>query len=169
MDQSATFYEICTFFGDFLVKVGRTHLLFRGGDATQSTNNDPGPDIVLTRNRTIENSTLGHDLHALPVFVFWNHSENYPTLKGVQWNSVTKTLKKKWKWRTAKEIMFILLFSFTQGADVLVCCDAVLHTHTYTHQTLHPPSLRFRQTAWKVKHLSSWIKTHVCHRSFFNT
>jgi hypothetical protein len=34
---------------------------------------------------------------------------------------------------------------------------------------LHPPSLRFRQTAWKVKHLSSWIKTHVCHRSFFNT
>ena len=70
MDQSGIFCEICTFSGDFLVKVGRTHLLFRGGDATQSTSNDPGPDIVLTRNRTIENSTLGHDLHALPVFVF---------------------------------------------------------------------------------------------------
>ena len=46
MDQSWTFHEVCAFFQHFLVKVGTIHLLLRCGDATQSTRNDPGPDMA---------------------------------------------------------------------------------------------------------------------------
>ena len=131
------FAEICTFFGDFLVKVGRTHLLFRG-DATQSTSNDPGPDIVLTRN-----SMFCQCLFSEIIRKFIQHY-----IKGVQWNSVTKLSQRSESEGRQKKSCSSCCFHLCKAQTCwFAAMQSFTHTHTYTHQTLHPRSLRFRQTA----------------------